>query len=288
MQTAVAMCFCLIPIATCAGQSVVAVLDAQPLGVGRVELKLALLNAGRSFDKDGEVELQFLAGEERLEQAEPGLRTSRDAVQCSAWKRDQVEVLRFGPYEAGEDTPERVEVRGGLVGDPAETLGTLVRGERGSVLERPCDMAEGERAICAVALCEAMDPERFLIRVAYLNCGEAFDRDYWAFLHFEPEPSGENLSVTSAMGLHPSGRPTDSASWAADEVTLVTFGPYTTPQPLEAPVYLRVGLYDQAGDGLRVRMAGSGDKERVLVGRLVAAEGGFAFERTVPGEGVAP
>jgi len=288
MRTSAMLGLCLIVLTPCAGQSVVAVLDAQPLGGGRVELKLALLNAGRSFEKDGEVELQFIVGGERLEQAEPGLRTTREAVQCSAWKRDQVEVLRFGPYEVGEGAPERIEVRGGLVGEPAEALGTLMKGERGFVLERPCDMAEGERAICAVALCEAMDPERFLIRVAYLNCGESFDRDYWAFLHFEPEPSGEDLSVTSAMGLHPTGRPTDSASWAVDEVTVVTFGPYTAPHPLEAPVYLRVGLYDQAGDGLRVRMAGSGDKERVLVGRLVPAEGGFAFERTVPGEGVAP
>jgi len=265
-------------------------LDCETVGTERVVLKLVLLNAGRRLATDGEAELAFVKPGEpgaTYEAPEPGPRTVRKAMHAAGWSGDSVEVVSFGPFTIGADTPRELEVRGGLVGDPPAALGTLVREEgdpAGPVrLRRACPAAGPEDTpIVAVAACELLGANRVVVRVAYLNCGASLRTDYSAFLHFEPEATGENLAVTSEMGLYPSSRPTDSAAWGEDEVTVVTFGPYTLPAGLDRPLYLRVGLYDQAGTGERLRPAGSDERDRVLVGRLVPRDGGVVFERTPP------
>jgi hypothetical protein len=138
-----------------------------------------------------------------------------------------------------------------------------------------------------VAAVERMNASRFVVKLAYLSCGEKLERDYDAFLHFEPEATGSDLATTTEMRLYPSGKPTDSSGWREDEVTVVTFGPYDIPPDLAKPLYLRAGMYDREGDGHRLRLAGSGGEDRVLVGRFIRQEGGVAFER-MPLAEVAP
>ena len=124
------------------------------------------------------------------------------------------------------------------------------------------------------------------MRAGFFNCGATFESDLWAFLHFEPNATGEEHATLAPLGLHAIGKATDSATWAADEVTVLTFGPYTVPDEAELPIYLRAGLYDYHGDGARVPLVGVGDATRVLLGRIVERDGVIAFERSpLPEEG---
>ena len=199
----------------------------------------------------------------------------------TGWTPDGLQVLRFDPVTLDVQADSEIVVAGSPAGTPQQPLGTLVRSEGGQVqLRRACPaLAEGQTAIVALAAAEQVGPRRFTVKVAYLNCGARLDRDYWAFLHFEPEPTGESLAVTSEMGLYPAGKPTDASLWTEDEVTVVTFGPYELPADLAEPLYLRAGLYDHGGDGGRVRLAASAEDSRVLVGRFVSRDGSVAFVR---------
>ena len=263
------------------GPSLLQVLCCEPLGPDTVTLKVLVLNAGATFGQDCEFGLALTGADGKTE-------VRKMPASCAGWAADEVTLIRFDALKidpaAGETT-----VSGRLGEGPAQPLGSLVRGNDGQVrLQRTCSLAsEGERRTLVVAAAERMQANRFVVRLGYLNCGEKLDVDFWAFLHFEPEPTGSDLAATTEMGLYPSGKATDSSGWGEDEVTVVTFGPYDIPPDLAKPLYLRAGMYDHDGDGRRLRLAGSGDEDRVLVGRFIQQDGRIAFERTLAqaGEG---
>lgn len=264
------------------------ILACEALGPDRVVLKLLIFNSGETFAADGSARLEFVDPADparAFEAPEPGPRTTAMPVACSSWFGDHVELLRFGPFVLDDSTPAELHLRGGLEGRLPVPLGALVRGDDRRVRFRrpPPDAAtETERNVLLTAACDLVNPNRFLIKLGFFNCGERFDVDYWAFLHFEPDPTGENLAVTTEMGLYPAGKPTDSSSWEEDEVTVIAFGPFELPRELDRPLYLRAGLYDRDGTSGRVPLAGSGEAQRVLVGRFVPRDGGAVFERTAP------
>jgi hypothetical protein len=212
--------------------------------------------------------------------------TASAPVPASAWSTDGLQLVALGPLTLDPGMAGELTVSGGLAGTRPQRLGTLVRGGDGRVqLRRAMPFAaEGPGRVFALASAERVGPGRFTVKVAYLNCGEQLDRDYDAFLHFEPEATGGNLAVTTEMGLYPSGKPTDSSAWREDDVTVVTFGPYDLPPDLAKPLYVRVGLYDREGDGARLPLAGGAEDDRVLVGGFATQDGRIVFERTPLGE----
>jgi len=253
--------------------SVDAVLFAEQPAADSLALKVLLI-AGAPLEEDLRFDLTLSSPDGRLQAV------TAEASRAG-WTPDGLQLLRFAPVALDSQAGGEIAVAGGPAGALAQALGTLTRAEGGRMpLRRTCPaVAEGQSRIMALASAEQVGPRRFTVKVAYLNCGARLDRDYWAFLHFEPAPTGENLAVTSAMGLHPAGKRTDSSLWTEDEVTVVTFGPYELPADLAEPLYLRVGLYDHDGDDGRARLAGSAEDARVLVGRFASREGRVAFER---------
>ena len=263
------------------GPSLLQVLTCEPFGPDTVTLKVLVCNAGATFGQDCEFELALTGADGKTE-------VHKLPAGCAGWAADEVAVIRFEALKIDPAASETT-VSGRLGEGPAQPLGSLVRGNDGKVrLRRTCSLAsEGERRILVVAAAERVQANRFVIRLGYLNCGEKLDVDYWGFLHFEPEPTGSDLAATTEMRLYPSGKATDSSGWREDEVTVVTFGPYDIPPDLAKPLYLRAGMYDHDGDGHRLRLAGSGDEDRVLVGRFIQRDGRIVFERVLAqaGEG---
>lgn len=256
-------------------------LTCEATGPDTLTLKVLLLNAGMTFGQDREFELTLTSVAGKAE-------SHTTLVACGHWAPDAAAVVRFEALKLDPAAGE-ITVSGRLGDEPPQPLGSLVRGDDGQVhLRRTCALAaQGERRILVVAVAERTDANRFVVKLAYANCGETLDRDYDAFLHFEPEATGSDLATTTEMRLYPSGKPTDSSGWREDEVTVVTFGPYDIPPDLTKPLYLRAGMCDRDGDGHRLRLAGSGEEDRVLVGRFVRQEGAVAFER-MPLAEVAP
>jgi len=246
---------------------------------GRVLPKLLVLNAGERFAADGEILVWFRAAGAGAPDGPP---QARVPVACSGWQGDHAEVIPLDPIELGGDLPAAVDMFGALPGQPPIELGRLSRDGDAVTLVRPSPAKDGEADTVALGVVDILEGGLFEVRVAFLNCGQAFDRDLWAFLHFEPEQTGEHLDATIALGLPPSATPVPSASWGPDTVAVVKFGPYEAPRSLDQPVYLRAGLYDHDGDGARVCPAGSGEDTRALIGRIVADGDGVRFERLLP------
>lgn len=255
------------------------ILTCELAGPDAITLKVLLLNAGAAFPEDREFELTLTSADGKTQ-------SHKAPVACASWAPDQAAVVRFDALNVGPAAGE-VTVSGRLGDGPAQPLGSLVRGKNGQLhLRRTCALAaEEERRILVVAAAEGTDANRFVVKLAYLNCGEKLDTDYWAFLHFEPEATGSDLAATTEMHLYPSGKATDSSGWREDDVTVVTFGSYDIPPDLAKPLYLRAGMYDHDGDGHRLQLAGSGEDDRVLVGRFVRQDGEIVFERIVPETG---
>lgn len=273
------------------GPSPLALLVCETTGSNTVELGVLLLALDDPLPDDTSVRLQFVAPSDpgrTYEAPEPAPRTVTQTIASSATGR-RTALLGFGPFILGDETPAKLQVLGGVAGTTPTPLGVLFRrptaGDheaRWGFRRASPPVAEGERAVIVVAAPQVVDANRFLVGLGFFNCGERFPVDHWALLHFELEPTGEDLAATSEMGLWPSGKATDSSLWREDEVTVVTFGPYELPRPLERPVYLRAGLYDREGAGDRVKLIGSDASRRVLVGRFVDRDGHIAFERIAP------
>ena len=274
-------------------QHVLPVLTCERVATDAVRLKLVLLASEGALEEDVTAWIEFRdvsAPQQTVETRPPGLRTTRVPAAGAAWGAAHVQVISFGPYVLDTSHPAKIIVRGGLQGQPDAQLGALVVGqpdERGQGAVRferalPAEPAGQQRRIFVVAAAHPVGPNSFCVKLAYFNCGERLQRDYWAFLHFETAETGENLPATTAMGLHPAGNPADAPDWRPDEVTVVTFGPYTIPAELEGPIYLRAGLYDHDGDGSRLAPLGSAERGRALVGRFVSHDGRPAFERILP------
>jgi hypothetical protein len=265
---------------------VLSVLTYDAAGDSALRLKMVLLNAGRKFDADDAVRVEFAlpgAPAKAFESAAPGPRTVSVPVACAKWAGDQVEIVDLGSFVWGEQTPKELVVRGGLASEPLVPLGRLTREAGGIPFVREYPGPEGKRKVIVAAACESLGDSRVLVKVAYFNCGERLDRNYDAFLHFEIVPTGEALAKASALGLYPSGSPTDSASWSEGDMTVVQFGPYTLPAGVPERLYLRAGLYDRAGDGKRLPFAGPDDTDRALLGALVTQGGKTWFERAAVG-----
>jgi len=255
-----------------------------------IALKLILLNPGRQFDTDGQARLEFGrpdAPGHPFESPAPGPRTVNLPVKCSEWAPDHVEVLSFGPFSLSEGVPTNLEVRGGLVGDAPTLLGTLTAGDRDSSLQFrrafPAILpATKTHRVIVTAVCERTDARRFVVKLAYLNCGERFETALSAFLHFELAPKGEDLDPAIALRLLPSSRRVNTSTWRPDELTVVQFGPFEIPRDAPEHVYLRAGLYDQFGTPERLDLAGSDDGTgRVLVGTFTHTPAGVLFQRNV-------
>jgi len=252
-----------------------------------VSLKMLILNAGHEFKADTSARLEFvLPGPEGkvYEGAARGPRTVTVPVASPKWSRDHIEIVSLGEFVLDEHAPKDLLLRGGLADQPPVELGTLSRGDAvaGLRLVRAFPVAvstQNKRRIVVAAACEFVDDRRFVVKLLYLNCGERLEPDYDAFLHFELAPTGEDLPKTSALGLWPSAAPTDSSTWGQSEVTVARFGPYQLPPNAPEFIYLRAGLYDRAGDGKRLPLAGPDDTDRALVGRLASREGATWFER---------
>lgn len=266
---------------------VVSFLASEEAGPGSVLLKLVLLNAGRSFAADAAVRLSFEepgAPGKPVERPAPGPRSVAAPLACARWKPDNVEILSFGPFVLDAGAPAALRVFGRIGDEPPVLLGTLARDGKGEVrFTRAWPGGEppaGSARVLAVAARLPLDPDRFTIKVAFLNCGEKLPFDYTAFLHFELAPTGQDLDRTIALDLLPSSTATDSAAWTEDDLAVVSFGPYTWPKEATGPIYLRAGLYDnRTGNGPRLPLAGPDDSGRALVGRLVREGDAVRFER---------
>ncbi|MBM3500955.1 MAG: hypothetical protein FJX74_20050 [Armatimonadetes bacterium] len=247
-----------------------AVLFADPSGPDTLALRVLLIHQGPAPE-----DVEYV-----LSLAPPGgtARTLSAAVPASGWTADGLRLVAFEPLTVGPEAGDLV-ITGGLPGAPTERLATLIRGEGGRLELRRVPPGGGPDRLFAVASAEQLGPRRFTVKVAYINCGERLSRDYDAFLHFEPEPTGEDLAATTEMGLYPSGKPTDSSAWHEDDITVVAFGPYELPAKLDRPLYVRVGLYDRTGDGARRPLLGAAEDHRVLVGRFAPRDGAVVFER---------
>ena len=265
------------------------VMTCEPQGPDSVLLKMVVFNAGRAFARDGAARVEFATGPwagKTFVAPLPGPRTATVALRTKGWQPDHVEVARFGPFVLDGRAPKEIHVRGGLVGDPATRLGTLVRnGKRGAAVtfRRHFPLPEpapGELRVLTAASAERLPGGRFLLKVAYFNCGQQFAKDLSAFVHFEFEAKGENLEEPCALKLYPRSRAMDTAAWRQDEVTVVQFGPFEMPSRAPGRVYVRAGIYDQFGTQARLPIAGSDDGTgRVLVGRFVRGDGRVWFER---------
>ena len=138
-------------------------------------------------------------------------------------------------------------------------------------------------AILAVGSAERLDPRQFRLSVTFVNCGAELDRDYRAFLHFDRSERSERLYFRPEPGPRPLVAPTGSGSWGPNDEQTVTFGTVTLPAPGRHEVFLKAGLYDAAGDGHRLPLAGGDPSRRALLGRFSPDESGWTFVRTPPG-----
>ena len=255
------------------------ILATEPAEANLIQLKLLILAQGDEALSAAAIRLQFGEAGAFLELPAPGPRTLTVSVPSGG----QEAVVPCGCISLDPPIPDRVPVWGASAGGRAQLLGVLVRTPAGTHLERTCPhLGADEVAVQAVASCHFPGPDQVMVKVAYLNCGADSDRDYWAFLHVEPEAEGENLAVAAAAGVNPSAYATDTSAWRPDEVTVLSFGPYSLSRELPPVVFLRVGLYDRDGNGHRLSLAGCGEKQRTLVGRFVAGQEGWHFERLGP------
>jgi len=199
----------------------------------------------------------------------------------------QVRVAALGSVVMDADGPESLQVRGGPVGERLMALGSLRRADDGGVLflrhwplPRP---KPDERTVLVAGAAERMGPRRFLLKLAYFNCGESFDKDLTAFIHFEFAPRGEDLDGPVAAGLLTQSYDMDTSSWRPGEVTVVRSRPFDVPAGAPEHVYVRAGIYDRRGTQARLLLAGSDDDTgRVLVGRFVAEGERVEFEPILP------
>ena len=266
-----------------------AVLTCETRPADRLLLRMVLVNAGQAFSSDGAARIEFASsGPDGPAQAAPapGLRTMVAPVRCRSWAADHIAVVDFGPFAVDDAMPASLWVRGGLEGGPVSTLGRLVRGAGGDAspaFHRVLpwsSLSDGEHRLLVIAAGDRVDDRRFLLKIAYFNAGETFDKDYSAFVHFELGAKGEDLDQTAALGLQPMSRGLDTAGWREDELTVVTFGPIAVPSKAPEHVYVRAGLYDQFGTHKRLALPGSDDATgRVLVGRFVTTGARTTFER---------
>jgi hypothetical protein len=270
------------------------VLACAPLAGPAVPVKLVVTACGE-LPVGASVRVAFtpMAGGPVLELPAPGPRTLVRPLGAAGQAPADLAVVDLGEVSLAPPCPAEVLVTGGLADREPGPLGTLRRGPEGApaAFERayPWDggesLASGREArLLMVAAHEPLEGGQFLVRLACLNCGEAFAQDQDIFLHFELSPTGSDLAATTALGLYPAGRSTDSAAWSPGDLVVAQFGPYAVPDTMPGLVYLRAGLYNRQGDGARVPVAGPDDTSRALLGRLVTREGRTWFERApLPG-----
>ncbi len=266
-------------------------LATESVGDGSVLTKLIVLHRGEAPGRKAPVELRFLVADHVLSEPAPGFRTTVMMLDTGSWLPGHTQILAPEPFSPQATTPQqlRAEAR---IGDGAFIpLGRLTRAADGAWrLARACTVSEkGRWPVITVAHCRFLEPEQVLINVGFLNCGAEFERDYWAFVHLDLGPAGEDLSGTAALGLPALALVTDSSAWADDDVTVMSFGPYDLPSDLASPLFVSVGLYDQNGDGSRAPLVGCDRTMRVPVGQLMPRADGWRYERApTPGQGVVP
>ena len=254
------------------------VLACEPASGNRVTLKMVLFSA----EPHARVGIEFVAGGVPYRGQAP----RPHAMSTSLEPTDHVEVVGFGPFVFDEHVPRELAVRGGIIGSELPHLGTITRSDakdepvrfrRHFPLPVPHD---GGLRILVVVSTQRLDPRRFVLKVAYFNCGESFDRDLSAFVHFELAAKGENIAESCELKLFPRSERMDTSTWRPDEVTVVCFEPFEIPAGAPDTVYIRAGLYDQFDTKERLPVAGSDDGTgRVLVGRFVEKSGTVSFER---------
>lgn len=258
------------------------VLACEPASGGSIVLKMILFGAGPQTDVGDRVRLEFIAGVVPYE----GRALRPRGVSAPLKRTDHVEVVRFGPFVLDEHVPPELTVRGGIAGGRLRQLGTIIRSSSKDEPIRfqrhfplPAQSDGGLRVIVS-ASAQRLDPRRFVLKVAYFNCGDSFDRDFSAFVHFEFAAKGENLAEPCELKLLPRSERMDTSTWRPDEVTVVRFEPFEIPTNAPDTVYIRAGIYDQFGTKERLPIARSDDGTgRVLVGRFVRERGTVSFER---------
>ena len=288
----VAACWTAEALAAPAAPQVQLVLCSTPSGASLVHLKLLLLNAGATPPADAKALVAFSSapGGAALELPAPGPRSLAVPLKASEWPADHTEVLDLGDVSLAPPCPTVVAVSGGLAGQEMHLLGTLRRGVAGAPASflrayPQADVAPGGRShLFFAAAYEPTEDGQFRMKLACLNCGEKLKADYDVFLHFELAPVGTELAATTALGLFPAGRATDSSQWSESDLAVAELGPYCLQAGAPEFIYLRAGLYNRQGDGARLPIAGPDDTSRALIGRLVTREGRTWFERApLPG-----
>jgi len=258
---------------------------------------MTIFNMGPQAEASGRASLEFMAGGSLYEGEDPRPRGASVALARETWPAGHVEVVRFGPFLLDGRAPRELRVRGGVAGSPLQPLGALVRGNSAGdpvAFRRHfplADQPDGYLRLVVAAVVQRLDPRRFVLRVAYLNCGERFDRDLSAFVHFELGAKGEDVAESCELKLFPRSGRMDTSTWRPDELTVVRFDPFEIPANAPDIVYIRAGIYDQFGTKERTPIAGSDDGTgRVLVGRFVRKRGVAIFERIWPstGKGTVP
>ena len=265
------------------------VLACEPASGNHVLLKMIMFGT----EPQDRVRLEFVADGLPYEGQAPRPRSASAALKCAG----RVEVVRFGPFVLDEHVPRELHVRGGVVEGRPHRLGTITRSgskEEPTTFRRHFPLlvrADDEHQILVAASSQRLGPRRFIFRVAYFNCGESFESDLSAFVHFEFAAKGENLAEPCELKLFPRSERIDTSTWRPDEVTVVRFEPFEIPTGAPETVYVRAGIYDQFGTKERLPIAGSDDGTgRVLVGRFVRRRGMVSFERLCPyaGKGAVP
>jgi hypothetical protein len=270
-----------------------ALLTCAPLSQSAVHLKLVLLGAPATPAPEAVlVTFAQTPGGPPLNLPAPGPRNLSLPLKAPERSPGPVWILDLGEVSLAPPCPQEIEVRGGATGQNPATLGTLRRGREGA----PATFARaypgatsppGSARLVILATYEPLEDHQFRIKLACFNCGAQLPADEDLFLHFELSPTGSDLPATTALGLLPDGRATDSASWSEGDLAVAQFGPYSMPEGLPEFVYLRAGLYNRQGDGARVPVASPDDTSRALVGRLVTRDGKTRFEPApIPGTAV--
>lgn len=262
------------------------VLCGEPAAGHSIRLKLVVFTGG-SAPAPEHVRVEFFHQGKSLDGPPPSARPLHARLPGAPEAGSQVHVAALGSVAMDADGPESVQVRGGAAGDRLVPLGSLRRADDGRVLflrHWPLPSPkQGERAVLVAAAAERMGPRRFLLKLAYLNYGESFDKDLTAFVHFEFAARGEDLADPVAAGLLTQSYDMDTSCWRPGEVTVVRSRAFDVPASAPEHVYVRVGIYDRQGTQARLPLAGSDDDTgRVLVGRFVAEGERVGFEPILP------
>lgn len=100
-----------------AGAHVIVTATAEPVDARTALLKLVFLNCGEEFTADYSGFVHFdlrPTGEDLAPAGSLGLHPSSARMDTSAWRMDELTVVRFGPFHFPPQSPEHVYVRAGI------------------------------------------------------------------------------------------------------------------------------------------------------------------------------